>query len=225
MIPLQNNTYKVVVAFILIIIFSLLYGYIELSGLSKFFTDTNSLQSVISQFGYFGPLAIIFFMAGAVVMSPIPSAPIALTSGIFYGHTYGTIYVLIGAEIGAIVAFMLARLLGYETVRQRFGDQINLNWLNNTRHLMLIVGISRLIPFISFDIVSYAAGLTKLSVFQFAIATLIGILPASFVLAHIGSEMVTDDINQMMFTILLLGLITLSTVVVSFKFNIKRRSK
>jgi len=221
---IQKPTSKIILGFSLVVSFALLYSYLELSGLSKYFSNTLSLQSVISGLGFLGPLVIISFIAGAVVMSPIPSAPIAIASGYIYGHTWGTIYVLIGAELGAIIAFCIARLLGYEAIQNRFGKQLSMGWLSSTNHLMLTVCISRLIPFISFDIVSYAAGLTKLGYLQFSIATLIGIVPASFLLAHFGSEMIVSDINQMMLTILILGLVTLLPLLASLILK-NRKSK
>ena len=53
--------------------------------------------------GFYGPLLLIALMTLAVVFSPLPSAPVALAAGAVYGHTYGTIYIVIGAEVGAIV--------------------------------------------------------------------------------------------------------------------------
>ena len=73
---------------------------------------------------------------------------------------------------------------------------------------MAIVFASRLLPFISFDVVSYAAGLTTLSLWRFAVATLAGILPASFLLAHFGGEMATGELDRIMLAVLALGLLT-----------------
>lgn len=142
-------------------------------------------------------------------MSPLPSAPIALAAGALYGHTWGTIYILIGAELGAIIAFSIARLLGYDAMKKHFGGRIKIKWLCSNNNLMLAVFFSRFIPFISFDIVSYAAGLTSLGYVRFALATLFGIIPASFLLAHFGSELVHSDLPNMFITLLLLGGITL----------------
>jgi len=154
-------------------------------------------------------------MAGAIVMSPLPSAPVAIASGFVYGHVWGTIYILIGAELGALIAFSIARLLGYEAIHKRFGSQINAGWLGSKKYLMLEICVSRLIPFISFDVVSYAAGLTKISYVQFALATLIGIIPASFLLAHFGGKMVGSDFNRIATTVLLLGVLTVVPVIIS----------
>ena len=47
--------------------------------------------------------------------------------------------------------------------------------------------LSRLLPFISFDVVSYGAGLTKISVGKFTLATGIGMIPPTFVFTYFGS--------------------------------------
>jgi uncharacterized membrane protein YdjX (TVP38/TMEM64 family) len=73
---------------------------------------------------------------------------------------------------------------------------------------MGLVFVSRLLPFVSFDIVSYAAGLTVLSFWRFALATLAGIAPSSFLLAHFGSEMVAGDVDRFALAVLLLGALT-----------------
>ena len=157
---------------------------------------------------------VIGLMALAVLVSPIPSGPIAVAAGAAYGHAWGTLYVVLGAEIGALAAFGLARLLGREVVQRWFGDRLSVGLLGSQTALMGIVLVSRLLPFISFDIVSYAAGLTALSFWRFAIATLVGIVPASFLLAHLGSEMATSESSRIMGSILALGIITLIPVVV-----------
>ena len=73
--------------------------------------DGAALEQAVMQFGPLGPFLIIGLMTVAIVMSPIPSAPIALASGAAYGHYWGAFYVAIGSEIGALTAFGVARLI------------------------------------------------------------------------------------------------------------------
>jgi uncharacterized membrane protein YdjX (TVP38/TMEM64 family) len=61
---------------------------------------------------------------------------------------------------------------------------------------MAIVFASRLIPFISFDAVSYAAGLTSLTLPRFALATALGVVPVSFVLSAIGAGMHDAEMSK-----------------------------
>ncbi len=168
--------------------------------------DRDRLQEMVARAGFWGPALIILMMTVAVVMSPIPSAPIALAAGAAYGHLWGTVYVLIGAEIGALVAFALARVLGRETLRRWFGDRIDAGLLGSQNVLMWMVFVSRLMPFVSFDLISYAAGLSVLKPWRFALATLAGIIPASFLLAHLGVQAVAAESGAGKWVVLALGL-------------------
>ncbi len=75
--------------------------------------------------------------------------------------------------------------------------------------LLAVVFATRLMPFLSFDIISYAAGLTPLKTWRFAVVTLLGIFPASFLLAHFGDELASGDWYRVGLPVLALGLITL----------------
>ncbi|TLP45405.1 VTT domain-containing protein, partial [Cohaesibacter sp. CAU 1516] len=72
--------------------------------------------------------------------------------------------------------------------------------------MMLTVFVTRMIPFLSFDAVSYAAGLTALSLTRFTIATLFGLIPMSFLLTHAGEQWVTSDGSTSLSWILIGGL-------------------
>ncbi|WNJ99911.1 VTT domain-containing protein [Thalassospiraceae bacterium LMO-JJ14] len=151
------------------------------------------IRIFIDDAGFYGPLFVMGIMAAAIVFSPLPSAPIALAAGAAYGHTWGTVYVLIGAEIGAVAAFVIARVCGREFVRRLVGDKVPQTKVNTQNGLTVVVFVTRLLPFLSFDAVSYAAGLTRLTAARFAAATLAGMIPATFLLAHFGAEMRADD--------------------------------
>jgi uncharacterized membrane protein YdjX (TVP38/TMEM64 family) len=170
--------------------------------------DSETIKKMVQRAGIWGPLLVIALMTFAVVMSPLPSAPIALASGAAYGHFLGTLYVLAGAEAGALIAFGLARVLGRETLHHWFGERLEIGLLGSQNTLMLTVFLSRLLPFISFDLVSYAAGLSYLRFWRFAFATLAGIIPASFLLAHFGAEITTTNFSGAAWSALLLGAIT-----------------
>ena len=155
--------------------------------------DRDALEALVTEAGVAGPVLVIGLMALAIVASPIPSAPIALASGAAYGHTWGTIWVVLGAELGALIAFGLARFLGFEAIRRWIGFGIDRGLTGSQNALTAIVLVSRLLPFVSFDAVSYAAGLSCLRFWRFALATLAGIVPASFLLAHFGSVAAEGD--------------------------------
>ncbi len=170
--------------------------------------DGERLQALVARAGLWGPVPIVTLMTVAVVASPIPSAPIALAAGAAYGHLWGTVQVVIGAELGALIAFGLARLLGHDVLRRVFGNRVDSGLLGSQNALTATVFFSRLMPFVSFDMISYAAGLSRLHAWRFALATLTGIIPASFLLTHFGGEAVSGDLGRATWAVLGLGLVT-----------------
>jgi uncharacterized membrane protein YdjX (TVP38/TMEM64 family) len=192
------------------------YWLLRDSALMAAILDGEALKLQVARLGPWGPVAVIALMTMAILVSPIPSAPIALAAGALYGHAWGTLYVLLGAEIGALAAFGIARLVGYEVLRRWLGERLSLGWLGSQNALMGLVFVSRLLPFVSFDVISYAAGLTVLSAWRFALATLAGIVPASFLLAHFGAEMVAGEADQAL--IATLGLGVLVALPLAFRF-------
>ncbi len=200
------------------------YWLMASTGALETVLDGKALRAWIADLGPWGPVMIVVLLAAAVVLSPIPSAPIALAAGAAYGHARGTVYVVIGAELGALIAFGIARLLGREVLRRWFGPKIDMGLLGSQTALMAVVFVSRLLPFVSFDLVSYAAGLTALKTWRFALATLAGIIPASFLLAHFGGEMASADGRRIALAALALGGLTLVPLAVG-AFLRRRRGR
>lgn len=199
------------IGFLLLTVYAF-WQVVELGWL-EVLRNQEQMVVIIKELGLYGPLAIMFLMAIAIVISPIPSAPIALVSGALYGHTFGTIYVVIGAVTGALIAFMISRKLGYDYINRKLHHRMPIKIVGSQNTLMMIVFITRLAPFISFDVISYAAGLTKLTLVRFILATLMGIIPISFVLAHLGSEVKNGEMESIAYALLLLGFLTLMPLI------------
>lgn len=204
---------RLALGLIIIALLAAAYLWLSQGGALDILLDGAELRERIAGLGWLGPLGVVGLMTVAIVINPLPSAPIALAAGGIYGHTWGTLYVLTGAETGALLAFGIARFAGCDLLPKVFAGRESLRLFGSQNTLMAIVFVSRLIPFISFDIVSYAAGLTALSAWRFALATLAGILPASFLLAHFGAELVSAELDRVAVTVLALGLLTLVPIV------------
>jgi len=172
------------------------------------FMRPETLKALVDRAGVWGPLVIIGLMIVSVVASPIPSAPIAMAAGAAYGHLWGTVQIVLGAELGALIAFCIARALGRDAVRRMFGERADAGLLGSQNALMGAVFASRLMPFVSFDMISYAAGLSCLRPWRFAVATFAGIVPASFALVYLGAQIAGADMRLALWAALGLGLIT-----------------
>ena len=148
----------------------------------------NDVERIIESSGNVAPFVYIILMILAILISPIPSSPLAIIGGIFFGPFLGMLYTLIGATIGAVLAFLIARFflgdyISKRLERNKFYQKIK---GKKERNIAKIILITRLMPHVSFDIVSYAAGLTSLNVLTFALITFIGMMPIVFLLSFFG---------------------------------------
>ena len=157
--------------------------------LPSFFRPEN-IQSRLESAGVFAPIFYMLLMAFAVVISPIPSLPLDIAAGAYFGTIMGTVYSVIGALTGAVISFMISRFLGREFIERFLGGHVNFCTSCSDKVLTKIVFISRLLPVVSFDIVSYGAGLTKMSLKKFSIATCLGMMPLTFLYNYSGSILV-----------------------------------
>lgn len=184
------------------------------SGLLSILTDEERLRDEVAGLGSWGIAAVIALMMLAIVMSPVPSGPIAMVAGAVYGPILGAIYSIIGAVFGAMIAFGLARGLGYDFVcRWLKGRPKYLTQKRSQNRLMGMVFVSRLIPFISFDAVSYAAGLTPLSFWRFVIATSAGVIPITFLLTFFGERLIVAESGWASVAVTLIAGITVLPII------------
>ncbi len=142
--------------------------------------------------GPLAPVAFILVMALAVVISPIPSLPLDILAGRVFGSVIGTVYAAVGGTLGAMAAFLLARLLGRDLLAPFLRGHINFCRRCSDKLLTKVVFLSRLVPFVSFDLVSYGAGLTRISLLKFGVATLLGMLPVTFFYTSFGSAVLEN---------------------------------
>ena len=79
------------------------------------FTPTN-VKNFILKFGVWAPIIfiIIYALRGAVLV--IPVGIMSLAGGLAFGKWLGTIYILLGATLGASLSFMIARYFGRQFI-------------------------------------------------------------------------------------------------------------
>lgn len=135
-----------------------------------------------------GPLAPLVFMAvmAVGVVSPLPTMPLDLLAGRVFGPVPGTLYAVTGATLGSLASFQLARWLGRDLVARFVKGHILLCQRCSDRLMTKLVLLGRLVPLVSFDLISYSAGLTRMSMWKFAVASFLGMLPLTFLYASAG---------------------------------------
>jgi uncharacterized membrane protein YdjX (TVP38/TMEM64 family) len=175
--------------------------------------------------GIWGPIAIISLRFLAALFGVVPSSPVLLAAGATQGIVLGSIYVLIGALLGALTAFLIGRHLGRAFVERRgwmdalaktkFGGWL-LDEKTSQRRLMLAVFYCRLIPGINLDALSYVAGVTRIATWRFLLATFGALLPYTVLLVAIGHQLVKLGPTELI--IVLLGILLLSAIPVLWRY-------
>lgn len=149
--------------------------------------NPERLTRWLSQAGPSAPFLFMGLMAIAVIISPIPSLPLDIAAGAVFGPWLGAAYAVLGAEWGAIVSFLIGRTVGREVLSRLLRMNIAFCETCSDHHLAVFVFLSRLLPIFSFDLISYGAGLTNMSLRMFALVTFLGMIPPTLALTHAGS--------------------------------------
>ncbi|MDE2845919.1 MAG: TVP38/TMEM64 family protein [Gemmatimonadota bacterium] len=170
---------------------------IALSGfLAYSFTPLgNYLQPVVME-GFFESIegfwwAPLVFIGVYVLLTVLGVPMVILTffAGFTFGALEGALYVMIGANIGANLAFDLARYLGRDFVSRYIKGPIDRIDRRLRKKGFLRMLQLRLIPVIPFNVLNFAAGLSGLRKLHFALATMIGITPGTFIYAYTAASL------------------------------------
>jgi uncharacterized membrane protein YdjX (TVP38/TMEM64 family) len=137
-----------------------------------------------------GPWGPIAFIAGYVlgVLAFVPGSVLTLAAGAIFGLAAGTLYVFIGASLGACAAFGLARSFARGAIERRIVGNKRFAAVDRAiaKEGLRIVFLLRLSPLFPFSFGNYALGLTRVSFRDYAIACT-GMLPWTFVYVYLGS--------------------------------------
>ncbi|MBM3835790.1 MAG: TVP38/TMEM64 family protein [Verrucomicrobia bacterium] len=148
--------------------------------------DPSRIEDFLRGSGFLAPLLFSLLMIIGVVVSPIPTSPLTLMSAKLFGVWGGILMTLTSATIGAAAAFCISRKLG-ETFWKRSPSYRRFQKLLPKDVTAWAIFVLRLPPSPTFDVVSYAAGLTNIPLWQFMVATFLGMAPVVAALCLAGS--------------------------------------
>lgn len=177
--------------------------------------DVELARDYILGFGIWAPVVSFLLMILQSIAAPLPAFIITFANAGLFGWVKGAILSWSSAMAGAAICFYIARFFGRNVV-EKFTSNTALASVDEffRDYGKYAVLIARLLPFVSFDIVSYAAGLTSMNFWSFFVATGIGQLPATIIYSYVGGMLVG---SAKTFVFGLLMLFALSTLVILMK--------
>jgi len=151
--------------------------------------DISGLRDYILSFGAWAPVVSALLMIFQALVAPLPAFVLTFANGLAFGTFWGGMLSLGSATLAAAISFWLARALGRGPVEALVGNaglESADRWF--ARWGVYAVLIARLVPILSFDVISFAAGLTRMGFWGFLIATAVGAAPATFVYSYLGGR-------------------------------------
>ena len=150
--------------------------------------SVEELKAIILSWGVWGVLAAVGLMVLHSFV-PFPAEIVACVNGMAYGLVWGSVLTWVGAMLGAFAAFGLARRLGRPFVEMMVAGR---DWHTfgewSARAGWQVLLVSRFTPVVAFNLINYAAGLTRVSWWTFTWTTGLGILPLTVLMVLLGDK-------------------------------------
>ncbi len=162
-----------------------LVGGITLAYAYRDLLDPQALERWVREAGSTAPLLFMAVYALGTVLF-FPGSVLTLAGGAIFGPVWGTVYNLTGATIGAVIAFLAARYLAQEWVTRRSGGFLKKLLDGVDAEGWKFVAFVRLVPLFPFNLLNYALGLTRFSLWHYVLASYVFMLPGAIAYTYLG---------------------------------------
>jgi len=198
----------------------------------NFYRDGSISPEMIERYSNNHPIGtvILFILIYAIsVVASLPSLPLNLAGGFFWGGLLGGFYSTLGVTIGGWFSFAATRWLFGQPLAEKFNNK----WASKVQEAFdkggwKFVAFARINPIIPTGPLNYLLGLTSLSNTGFLWATFVFLLPLSIAIAFIGDTLQTFTVQQSSFYGIVKGALVVSaalTFLVAAKFVSKILNK
>ncbi len=169
------------------------------------FRNPQLIKVEVLRWGAWGPIGFILLYAFGPSML-VPGAVMTLAAGLAFGTVKGSVYSLIGADLGALVAFAAGRFLGKGFVNKllagRFGETMD----KIARNGFQIILYLRVFPIIPYNALNLLAGASPITFKDYFWASMIGMIPGTILFAFLGNELWHPTSPRFILALLLIAL-------------------
>lgn len=180
--------------------------------------DQALIRDYILGYGMWAPVVSVALLIAQAIIVGIPASIVMFANGVAFGTSGGAAINILGRIAGAAITFGIARMLGKGAVESLVGKITHATkfeeWMQ--RRGGLAVFATRAVPGMPSDMLSYVAGLTKVSWRTYIVATLLGFLPQSIIFAWFGSEATEWFWLIMMSGTILTGVLAVTTLIIQW---------
>lgn len=184
------HAFFVLILSLFLVVFFTIHHHFEGTCVILIAGNLDQTTRLIRSWGIAAPLMSILLMIVQAIVAPLPAFVVTAANGMVFGNLWGAIISWTGAMVGALTSFGIARLVGDVTVKKALRNKKAVELIRRAgeKRGFYVILIARLLPFISFDIISYMAGLSGIRPRPFAMATALGMLPATILYTFFGRQ-------------------------------------
>lgn len=160
--------------------------------------NMSSLENVNAFFSQYKTQSIFVYIGAQIaqiVICVIPGQWLQFAAGYMYGFWMGFLFSLIGAALGSVITYYLAKLLGRDAMHMIFGEAKINEFIHklNSKKAIVVVFLIFLIPGVPKDLCNYAAGISEMKLKPFLIVSLVGRSPGMMGSLLIGRQIQAGD--------------------------------
>ena len=151
----------------------------------------GALLAFVANNPFLAPLVFIAIYALATALSLPGGVILTITGGFLFGTWIGGFYSIVGATLGAVGIFLIAKTALGDTLRKRAGpwmSKMEAGFKENELSYLLIL---RLVPLFPFWLVNLVPAFLGMSLTTYTIGTFVGIIPGGLAYASVGAGLGT----------------------------------
>jgi uncharacterized membrane protein YdjX (TVP38/TMEM64 family) len=148
------------------------------------------LQNTLEWINSLGAVGGIVFIGIYIIatLAFLPASILTLGAGVIFSITWGSLYVFIGATLGATAAFLIGRYLAKGWVKEKISSYKKFATIDQavSKKGLKIVLLMRLSPLFPFNLLNYALGITSVSFSDYFLGS-VGMIPGTIMYVYLGS--------------------------------------
>ncbi|ODS32246.1 MAG: hypothetical protein SCARUB_02640 [Candidatus Scalindua rubra] len=185
----MTNKKSIIKFAILIIIIAGAFFAFRYTPLSQY-TQKETLLDLLSRLRehWWGPVGFIIIYGIGCVFA-LPGSLLTLCGGAIFGVAWGTFYNILASNLGATLAFLMARYFGRDFVARLMRGRIESFDEKVVNHGFRFIFTLRLIPLVPFNGLNFGSGLSRIKYRDYLLGSVLGMLPGTFIYTYFADAL------------------------------------
>ena len=184
---------KIIMGLVYLVILSIfiyfLFNYFDFEDISsiKVIHSNQDQLNILKENNLILLISIFFLMTVLWVFLLGFGSPVALIGGFIFGKWIGTIIVTMSLSIGALCLYIFAKFFLYDFLKEKLFMKFKKLDLMFQKKQLLIMIIFRFVGIVPFFLANLLPVIFNINTKNYLLGTIIGIMPAIFIMVSLGS--------------------------------------